>query len=97
MEFGDISQLLRALAALAFVLALMGGLTLVLKKLGLSGALPTHKGKKRLKIVEILPLDGRRKLAIIQRDDVQHLILLGGNEQTIIETGFKPDDNKDHA
>jgi len=27
----------------------------------------------------------------------QHLILLGGNEETVIETGFKAIDNKKHA
>lgn len=94
MEFGELSQLFKAIAALVLVLGLMGGLTLVLKKLGLSGALPIKNGDKRLKIIEVLPMDGRRKLAIIQRDDVQHLILLGGNEETVIESGFKPLDNK---
>jgi len=85
------------LAALTFVLILMGGLVLALKKLGLTGALPAQLGNKRLKLIEVLSLDGRRKVAIIQRDDVQHLILLGGNDETVIETGFKPVDNKDHA
>ncbi len=91
---GELPQILKAVAALVFVLALMGGLSLVLKKLGLSSAMPIKSGDKRLKLVEILPLDGRRKIAIVQRDDVQHLILLGGNEETVIETGFKPLDNK---
>ena len=85
------------MAALTFVLILMGGLVLALKKLGLTGALPAQLGNKRLKLIEVLSLDGRRKVAIIQRDDVQHLILLGGNDETVIETGFKPVDNKDHA
>ena len=94
---GDLDQLFKAVAALVFVLALMGGLALILKKLGLSGALPTKSGDKRLKIIEVLPIDGRRKLTIVQRDDVQHLILLGGNEETVIESGFAPLDNKDNA
>ena len=97
MEFGDLNQLFRAITALVFVLGLMGGLALFLKKLGLSGALPVKSGGKRLKIIEVLPLDGRRKLAIVQRDDVQHLILLGGNEETVIESGFAPLNNKDNA
>lgn len=96
MEISEFNQLFKAIAALVFVLGLMGGLALLLKKLGLSGALPVKIGDKRLKIIEILPLQGRTKLAIIQRDDVQHLILLGGNEETVIETGFKPLDNKNN-
>lgn len=94
---GDIPQILKALAALVFVLGLMGGLALMLKKLGLSGAMPVKSGDKRLKVIEVLPIDGRRKLAIIQRDDTQHLILLGSNEETVIESGFAPLNNKDNA
>jgi len=97
MEYGELSQFFRAIAALVFVLVLMGGLTIALKKLGLTGALPVKSGAKRLKIIEVLPLDGRKKLIIVQRDDVQHLILSGGNEETVIETGFAPIDNKDHV
>lgn len=97
MEFGELDQLFKAVAALVFVLALMGGLALALKKLGLSGEITTKNGDKRLKVIEVLSLDGRRKLAIVQRDDVQHLILLGGNEETVIESGFAPLDNKNNA
>ena len=96
MEFSEFHQLFKAIAALVFVLGLMGGLAFLLKKLGLSGAMPVQNSDKRLKLIEVLPLEGRRRLAIIQRDDVQHLILLGGNEETVIETGFKPLDNKDN-
>ena len=92
-ELETIPALLKAFAALVFVLGLMGGLSLILRKLGLSGAAPTQKGEKRLKVIEILPLDARRRLAIIQRDDVQHLIILGHNDETVIETGIKPKDN----
>ena len=94
---GELPQIFKAIAALIFVLGLMGGLTLILKKLGLSGALPVKSGDKRLKVIEVLPLDGRRKIAIIQRDDKQHLILLGGNTETVIESGFKPLNNKNNA
>ena len=94
---GDFYQFFRAIAALVFVLGLMGGLAFLLKKLGLSGAAPVKSGDKRLKVIETLPLDGRRKLAIVQRDDIQHLILLGGNDETVIESGFAPLDNNDNA
>lgn len=97
MEYGELDQLFKAVAALVFVLALMGGLALALKKFGLTGAMPAKSGDKRLKIIEVLTIDGRRKLTIVQRDDVQHLILLGGNEETVIESGFAPIDNKNNA
>ncbi len=90
----SLPQLFRAIAALVFVVALMGGLAILLKRLGFSGAVQVKTGKKRLKLIETLPLDARRKLAIVERDNVQHLILLGGNDETVIETGFKGVNNE---
>jgi flagellar protein FliO/FliZ len=83
----DAIQTFKMLAALVFVVALMGVLTLILKKLGLQGQ-ALASGKKRLKIVEILPLDARRRLALIERDDVQHLVILGASGETVIETNI---------
>ena len=94
MESWDaLPNLVKLLAALFFVLGLMGGLALVLKKLGLSGVVEATKGNKRLKIVESLPLDARRRAVLIQRDDVQHLVIIGQNAETVIETGIEPKDN----
>lgn len=91
----QIPELLRMLLALLFVIGLMGGLALLLKRLGLSGAVDTvGKGDKRLKIIEALPMDAKRKLVLIQRDDVQHLLIISTNEETVIETGIKPPDNE---
>ncbi len=97
---GDIPQYLRLVLALAFVLSLMGGLAFLLKRLGLSGKLPvTSPGKRRLKVIEALPLDTRRKAVLLQRDEKQHLVILGPNGETVVETDIepkeKPDDPKD--
>ena len=91
----DYQDYLKFFAALIFVLSLMGGLAFVLKRLGLGQAGMISPSKKRLKIVEILPLDGRRKAVIIQRDDTQHLVLLGPSGETVVETNIKaPKDAK---
>ena len=75
----EIPQILRLVGAMALVLALMGGLALFLKKLGLGGAsLPAPK-KRRLKLIESLPLDARRRL----------LVILGANGETVIETNIE--------
>lgn len=92
-DLDTLPSLLKAFAALIFVLGLMGGLAMLMKRLGLSGAMPSQQGEKRLKVIETLPLDARRRLALIQRDDVQHLIILGNNDETVIETGIAPKDN----
>ena len=92
----DMTEFLRMLAALLFVLGLMGGLAFLLKKFGLSGHIAPRGKAPRLKIIEALPLDGRRRLMLVQRDDVQHLVIVGPTTETVIETDIKPKDNQAH-
>ncbi len=86
----DLYDYVKFLAAFVFVLGLMGGLALVLKRIGLGnvGTLPADK--RRLKIIEILPVDARRRAMILRRDDVEHLIITGPTGETVIETNIKP-------
>jgi flagellar protein FliO/FliZ len=86
----DPSQFLRLLAALGFVLALMGLLAFILKKIGIGGISAVPGTKKRLKIIEAMPLDARRRLVLIQRDNKQHLVILGANSETVVETDIEP-------
>jgi hypothetical protein len=44
---------------------------------------------RRLACIERTSLDGGRKLLLVRRDDVEHLILIGGPMDLIIETGFR--------
>lgn len=77
-------------AALVFVLALMGLLAFVLKRFGpgaAGGLIST--GKRRLKIIETLPLDARRKAVLLQRDNRQHLVILGPAGETVVETDIE--------
>jgi hypothetical protein len=41
-----------------------------------------------LDVVEHANVDGRRKLLLIRRDDVEHLIMTGGPVDVVIETGI---------
>ncbi|MEZ5815127.1 MAG: flagellar biosynthetic protein FliO [Alphaproteobacteria bacterium] len=91
---GELAALLKMIAALIFVLGLMGGLALLLKKLGLSGRVAAAGGKARLKVVESIPLDSRRRLVLLQRDGVQHLVIFGPNGETVVETGIASVDNE---
>lgn len=85
----QLPQILRLLAALAFVIAMMGGLALILKKIGLPGSLTAPNSKRRLKIVEMLALDTRRRLVLLQCDDKQHLVILGASSETVIKTDIE--------
>ena len=83
---------LKFLASFCLVLGLMGGLALILKKVGLGNVGIVPADKRRLKIVEALPLDARRKALILRRDDKEHLVILGANSETVVETNIERKD-----
>lgn len=89
----DYQDYLKFFAALVLVLSLMGGLAFILKKLGYGQGVnlspKLSNNQKRLKIIEILPLDARRKAVLIERDDTQHLVLLSASGETVVETNIK--------
>ena len=93
MEIISLAQILRFAFALLFVLALMGGLALVMRKFGDRHGI-TPGQKRRLKISEILPLDSKHKAILLKRDNKEHLIILGANSETLIESDIEsPQDN----
>lgn len=48
------------------------------------------KPERRLDVVEHSSVDGRRRLVLIRRDDVEHLIMTGGPVDVVIETNISP-------
>jgi flagellar protein FliO/FliZ len=44
---------------------------------------------KRLGVVETASVDARRKMLLVRRDEVEHLIMIGGPVDVLIETGIK--------
>jgi len=84
---------IKFLVALIFVLSLMLGLAYLLKRFGLTQGRMMPPGQRRLRVVEILPLDARRKLMMIERDSVQHLVILSPAGETVVETNIKPETN----
>lgn len=88
----EVIDYLKFVAALALVLGMMGGLALILKRLGLGNVGMLPPDKRRLKIVEILTIDPRRKALILRRDDKEHLVILGVNGETVVETDIERKD-----
>lgn len=93
----NLQDFAQMLLALAFVVALMGGLSYLVRKLGIAGAATAamnNKDSKRLRVVERLPLDPRRQAILLARDNIEHLIILGPDGQTLIESNIRPNDFK---
>jgi flagellar protein FliO/FliZ len=83
----DYSTILRAVLSLAFVLGLVGLASVLAKKFLLDRQiLKIGDKKKRLSIEEIHPVDAKRRLVLIKRDDMEHLILLGTSSDLLIES-----------
>ena len=72
--------LLIALAGLAFWIAR--------QSLGLGGMTLFQSKTKRVGVVESASLDGRRRLVLVRRDNVEHLVMTGGPVDVLIETGI---------
>lgn len=82
--------LLKFISAFAFVLAMMFLLSWGLKRMGLAGHSLLPNGKRRLKVVEFLPIDHRRRLVLVRCDDKEHLLVLGANGETVVESNIQP-------
>lgn len=78
----------RLVGALALVVALIFAIAWIAKRLGLGGRFATPRGKRRLAVQEVLPLDGKRRVVLLKRDGVEHLLLLGIGTDLVIETGI---------
>ncbi len=83
----------RFLLALVFVIGLIWLLAAMARRMGFGFPVSSFKGGRgrRLSVVEVAPVDGRRRLILVRRDDTEHLILLGPASEMLIETGILPD------
>jgi len=75
---------LLALLVVAGVAAARGYFNGVLSGSSLFGPRPDP----RIDVTEQANIDGRRRLLLIRRDDVEHLIMTGGPVDVVIETGI---------
>jgi flagellar protein FliO/FliZ len=80
----------RFLGALVLVVALIFALAWVAKRLGFGGRVASGRGKRRLGVQEVLSLDSKRRLVLIKRDGIEHLLLIGLNDDVVVETGIVP-------
>jgi hypothetical protein len=77
------------------VLALVSAGIAIFVRAYLSGTSPSAllfrpKGERRLEVVDHANVDSRRKLVLIRRDGVEHLVMTGGPVDVVIETGITP-------
>jgi len=85
MEF---TTYIRFAVALLLVLGLIAGIAWLVKRFGLSGRIAPGSGtpakNRRLSVVEACPVDAKRRLVLVRRDNTEHLILLTANGSGVI-------------
>ena len=80
---------LRFIITLLFVLALFGGFAWLLRRFGAERlGLGTTGGRGRqvrLAVIEDVEISGRRRLILIRRDNIEHLLMIGGPTDVVVE------------
>jgi flagellar biogenesis protein FliO len=75
--------------AFVFVLLLIGIAAWLVRRFGASRLDPTARGRQpRLAVIDSANVDGRRKLVIIRRDNIEHLLMIGGPTDVVVETNI---------
>ncbi|HXI87676.1 MAG TPA: flagellar biosynthetic protein FliO [Parvularculaceae bacterium] len=82
----DLAALSRIAFALIAVLGMIGLCGLAAKKLGIAAGAAALSNRRRLQLVETMPVDARRRAAIIRCDGREHLVIMGPASETVIET-----------
>jgi len=78
----------RAVVALVLVLALIALTVWLMRRFGDGGVVTAAGGRgrqQRLAVLDSAPVDARRRLVLIRRDNVEHLILIGGPTDILVE------------
>jgi flagellar biogenesis protein FliO len=49
-----------------------------------------RNAQPRLAVQDATPVDSHRRLVLVRRDDVEHLLLIGGNTDIVVEQNIRP-------
>ena len=84
-----LDQYIQFVFALAFVIVLIVMVAWVLRRIGFGGMVSSPSRQRRLGIVEVLPLDAKRRLVLVRRDDQEHLLLLSAFGDSVVDGGTR--------
>lgn len=82
------------LLAFVIILALLAGLSAILRRIsggrsriGFSATGARHR-QQRLGIIDAVDIDAHRQLLLLRRDNVEHLVMIGGPNDLLVESGI---------
>src|SRR6266851_5172297 len=73
--------------AFAVVLALIGLTAWLVRRFGANrlGGAGARGRQPRLAVIDAATVDGRRRLVLIRRDNIEHLLMIGGPTDLVVE------------
>lgn len=86
----EVPPALKFFLAFVVVLALIGVTAWLVRRFGSErfGGTTTRGRQPRLAVVDAAAVDGRRRLVIIRRDNVEHLLMIGGPTDVVVEANI---------
>src|SRR5579862_8326106 len=88
--FGGMPFPVQFFLAFVIVLGLIGATAWAVRRFGggrLGGA--AMRGRQpRLGVIDYASVDGRRRLILIRRDNVEHLVMIGGPTDVVVESNI---------
>ena len=87
MLFGEGSYALKMLFAFIAVFGILALALWLVKRFGGErlGNTSARGRQPRLAVIDHASVDGRRKLVLIRRDNVEHLLIIGGPTDVVVE------------
>lgn len=79
---------IRFIGSLVLVLGLILGVLWALRRFGVGGMVARPGSRRRLAVVEVMTVDNRRRLVLVRRDGCEHLLLIGGAQDLVVERGI---------
>lgn len=88
---GQLGTTAKFAIAFILVLGLIGITTLIIRRFG-AGGMPSSGGGRgrqpRLAVLDSAVVDAKRRLVLIRRDNSEHLLLIGGPSDVVVETNI---------
>jgi flagellar biogenesis protein FliO len=87
--FGGENGYLTMIVALAIVIVLIVLAVWLIKLVGDASASVGRGRNRRLMVIDSIAIDNKRQAVIVRRDETEHLIVIGGPNDLVVESGFE--------
>ena len=86
--FGGETNYITMFVALAIVVVLIVLAVWLIKVVGDASRNVGRGRNRRLAVIDSIAIDNKRQAVIVRRDEIEHLIVIGGPNDLVVESGF---------